>query len=74
MNIDIQTLIPLFVAIPLATSLLIQLVARGRRILSESLTILSMLLLVVMACFTIGRTRDPAPGGSLRARREAISR
>jgi multicomponent Na+:H+ antiporter subunit D len=56
MNIDIQTLIPLFVALPLAVSLLIQLVARGRRALAEWMTIAAMFVLVLMALYTIGGT------------------
>jgi len=54
MSIDIQTLIPLFVAIPLGMSLLIQLVARSRHMLSEVLTIITMLVLMLMSCYAIG--------------------
>ena len=54
MSIDVQTLIPLFVAIPLGMSLLIQLVARNRHVLSEALTIITMLVLMLMSCYTIG--------------------
>ncbi len=56
MNSDIQVLIPLFVALPLAVSLLIQLVARGRPALAEWLANATMLALVLMTCYTIGDT------------------
>ena len=56
MNIDVQTLIPLFVALPLAVALLIQLVARGRPVIAEWLANTAMLALVLMSCYTIGRT------------------
>lgn len=54
MSIEIQTLIPLFVAIPLGMSLLVQLVARSRHGLSEVLTIITMVALMLMSCYTIG--------------------
>jgi multicomponent Na+:H+ antiporter subunit D len=56
MNRDIQALIPLFVALPLAVSLLIQLVARGRPALAEWLANATMLALVLMTCYAIGST------------------
>jgi multicomponent Na+:H+ antiporter subunit D len=56
MNIDVQTLIPLFVALPLAMSLLTQLVARKHEVVAEWLTGVSMLALVAMSIHTIGRT------------------
>jgi multicomponent Na+:H+ antiporter subunit D len=56
MNSDIQVLIPLFVALPLAVSLLIQLVARGRPVLAEWLANATMLALVLMTCYAIGRS------------------
>jgi multicomponent Na+:H+ antiporter subunit D len=56
MNSDIQALIPLFVALPLAVSLLIQLVARGRPALAEWLANATMLALVLMTCYAIGST------------------
>ena len=45
MSIDVQTLIPMFVAVPLATSLLVQLVARRHHVMAELLAIFSLLLL-----------------------------
>ena len=54
MNVNIQTLIPLFVALPLAVSLLLQLVARRSRPLCEWLNILTMLALVVMTFLALG--------------------
>jgi len=56
MNIDVQTLIPMFVAVPLGMSLLIQLVARRRLVLGEGLTIIAMLVLTLMSCYAIGRS------------------
>jgi len=56
MNSDIQVLIPLFVALPLAVSLLIQLVARGRPVRAEWLANATMLALVLMTCYAIGRS------------------
>ena len=55
-NIDFQTLIPLFVAIPLGMSLLVQLVARHRRGLAEALTIITLLLLALMSCYSVGNS------------------
>ena len=54
MNIDVQTLIPMFVAVPLGMSLLIQLVARRRQVLAEVLAIIAMLALMLMSCYAIG--------------------
>ncbi|MCP4047814.1 MAG: NADH/ubiquinone/plastoquinone (complex I) [Gammaproteobacteria bacterium] len=54
MSIDVQTLIPLFVAIPLGISLLIQLLARNRHVLAEVLTIAAMLVLTAMSCYAVG--------------------
>ncbi len=45
MSFDVQNLIPIFVALPLGMSLLIQLVARRRRLLAELLNILTLLML-----------------------------
>ena len=53
-DVDIRVLIPLFVALPLAAALLIQLVARERQSLAGLLTNLTMLGLVLMSCLTIG--------------------
>ena len=47
-DIGIQFLIPLFVALPLAMSLLIQLLARGRPLLSGWLSNITLLALVVI--------------------------
>jgi len=54
MESNIQVLIPLFVALPLAVSLLIQVVASGRPALAEWLANATMLALVLMACYAIG--------------------
>ena len=54
MTINFQTLIPLFVAVPLGMSLLVQLVARHRQQLAEILTILTLLVLALMSAYTIG--------------------
>ena len=54
MSIDVHSLIPLFVAVPLGMSLLVQLLARRRHGLAEVLTIATMLVLVLMSCYTIG--------------------
>ena len=56
MESNIQVLIPLFVALPLAVSLLIQIVARGRPVLAEWLANATMLALVLMTCYAIGDT------------------
>jgi len=56
MNTDIQNLIPLFVALPLAGSLLVQLLARGRPLVSGWLCNLVMLVLVVMSFMAIGQS------------------
>lgn len=55
MSIDIQTLIPCFVALPLGMALVIQLVARSRHALAEVLTIVTMLALMLMSCHAIGK-------------------
>ena len=54
MNTDVHTLIPLFVAIPLAMAMLIQIVARHRHAGAETLNIVAMLALSVMSWFCIG--------------------
>ena len=54
MNVNIKNLIPVFVALPLAVSLLLQLVARRSRVLSEWLNILTMLALVLMTFQALG--------------------
>jgi len=54
MTIDVQTLIPMFVAVPLGMSLVIQLAARRRQVLGEVLAILTMLMLTLMSCYSIG--------------------
>lgn len=54
MTIDYQTLIPLFVAVPLGMSLVVQLVARRRQVLAEMLTIITLLVLAVMSAYSIG--------------------
>jgi multicomponent Na+:H+ antiporter subunit D len=56
MNIEIQNLVPVFVALPLAGSLLIQLVARKRQAVAEGLSIAAMLALVLMTFGAIGST------------------
>ena len=56
MSVDVQTLIPMFVAVPLATSLLVQLVARRHRVLAELLAIFSLLLLTLMSCYSVGHS------------------
>jgi len=53
-SMDVQNLIPMFVAVPLGMSLLVQLVARRRRVMAELLTMLSLLILTLMSCYTIG--------------------
>ena len=56
MSIDVQTLIPLFVAVPLGISLLVQLVARRQQVLAEALCIITLLLLALMSCYSIGHS------------------
>ena len=56
MESNTQVLIPLFVALPLAVSLLIQIVARGRPAMAEWLANATMLALVLMTCYAIGDT------------------
>ncbi|MGB7453204.1 MAG: proton-conducting transporter membrane subunit [Lysobacterales bacterium] len=56
MNVDVQTLIPLFVAVPLGMSLLVQLLARHRHVLAEVLTIITLLLLALMSCYSVGHS------------------
>jgi multicomponent Na+:H+ antiporter subunit D len=51
---DIQWLIPLFVAVPLGASLLVQLLARGRPALSGGMTVLTLLALLAMAVLCLG--------------------
>ena len=63
MESNIQVLIPLFVALPLAVSLLIQLVARGRPAVAEWLANATMLALVLMACYAIGTSGIYHMGG-----------
>ena len=55
MNIDVQTLIPMFVAVPLAMALVIQIVARHRHALAEVMNIIAMAALAVMAWISIGQ-------------------
>ena len=55
-NVDIHVLIPLFVALPLAVTLLIQLAARRRPAVSGSMAIATMLALVLMCCLAVGRS------------------
>jgi multicomponent Na+:H+ antiporter subunit D len=54
MTINVQTLIPMFVAVPLGMSLLVQLAARRHQVLAEVLAILAMLMLTLMSCYSIG--------------------
>jgi multicomponent Na+:H+ antiporter subunit D len=54
MSFDVQNLIPVFVALPLGMSLLIQLVARRLRPLAELLSIITMLMLALMSISAIG--------------------
>lgn len=56
MSIDVQTLIPLFVALPLGMSLLVQLVARRQQVLAEALSIITLLLLALMSYYSIGHS------------------
>ena len=56
MAIDVQTLIPLFVAIPLGMSLLVQLLARRRHAVAEIFTLITLLILTLMSAFTVGQT------------------
>jgi multicomponent Na+:H+ antiporter subunit D len=56
MNDNIHTLIPLFVAVPLAGAILIQLAARWKAVLSEWLANATMLLLMLMCIASIGHT------------------
>jgi len=55
-TIDILTIIPVLVALPLAASLLTQLLVRSRPVLAGWMTIFTMLALVLMSCYTIGRS------------------
>ena len=55
-GIEVRTLVPLFVAVPLAACLLIQLFARDKHLLSGWLTNLAMLALVVMSFRMIGES------------------
>jgi multicomponent Na+:H+ antiporter subunit D len=63
MTIDVQTLIPLFVAVPLGMSLIVQLVARGRHVPAEALTIATMLTLMLMSCYVVGHSGIYELGG-----------
>ena len=63
MSIDVQTLIPLFVALPLGMSLLIQLVARRQQALAEVLCIITLLLLALMSVYSIGHSEIYNLGG-----------
>jgi len=54
LNIDIQTLIPMFVAIPLGMALVVQLVARHRKVFAEILSIVTLVALVLMSLACIG--------------------
>lgn len=63
MTNEVQVLIPTFVALPLAVSLLIQLMARARPVLAEWLASGAMVVLVVLSCFAIGRTGVYEVGG-----------
>ena len=63
MSIDVQTMIPLFVAVPLAMSLLIQLLARRGHVLAEILTIITLLVLALMSAATIGHSEIYHLGG-----------
>ncbi|MBT8072737.1 MAG: NADH/ubiquinone/plastoquinone (complex I), partial [Xanthomonadales bacterium] len=56
MAINVQTLIPLFVAIPLGMSLLVQLVARRRHAVAETLTIITLLALTLMSGLSVGQS------------------
>ena len=56
MSIDVQTLIPLFVALPLGMSLLVQLVARRQQVLAEALSIITLLILALMSFHSIGHS------------------
>ena len=56
MAIDVQTLIPLFVAIPLGMSLLVQLVARRRHAVAEALTTATLLVLTLMSGISVGQS------------------
>ncbi len=55
MTFDVHNLIPVFVALPLAMALLIQLVARRNENLAGPLTAVTMLLLVIMSVVAIGQ-------------------
>ena len=56
LGIEVRSLVPLFVAIPLAASLLIQLFTREKHLLSGWLTTLAMLALVVRSFRMIGES------------------
>lgn len=55
-NFDVQALIPVFVALPLAVSLLTQLLARGRPRLAGWMANFTLLALVLMSVYAIGRS------------------
>jgi multicomponent Na+:H+ antiporter subunit D len=63
MNIDVQDLIPIFVALPLAVALLLQLVARRQRWLAEWLNVLALLILCVMTFLALGERGVYSLGG-----------
>lgn len=56
MRPDVQTLIPLFVVLPLTLSVLIQLFARRRAALAGGLAVLTMATMMLMGLATIGVT------------------
>lgn len=56
MRADMHNLIPLFVALPLTMSVLIQLAARRRAVLAGWLACLTLLVLMLMSVATIGAT------------------
>ena len=56
MRPEVQTLIPLFIALPLTVSVLIQLFARRRAVLAGWMACLAMLAQMLMALATIGQT------------------
>jgi multicomponent Na+:H+ antiporter subunit D len=57
MRPDLHTLIPLFIALPLTVSVLIQLFARRRWVLAAWLACLTMLVMMLMSLATIGAAR-----------------
>ena len=61
MKPELQTLIPLFIALPLTVSVLIQLLARRRAVLAGWMACLAMLAMMLMSLATIGQ----AAGGEV---------